>query len=66
MNTAERAISIINGCKNNQQLEVATLFIELMLKAKQPILTKEERASILLAIDKKLTELLTPLTNTNL
>lgn len=57
MNTTERAIEIIRSCKNEQQTEVATRFVELLLKSNKPLLAKEERANLLKAIDEKLTDL---------
>jgi hypothetical protein len=57
MNTIDRAIEIIKSCKNEQQTEVATRFVELLLKSRNPILTKEERLILLKAIDDKLTDL---------
>lgn len=57
MNTIERAIEIIKSCKNEQQTEVATRFVELLLKSQNPLLTQEERVILLKAIDDKLTDL---------
>jgi hypothetical protein len=57
MNTIERVIEIIKSCKNEQQTEVATRFVELLLKSRNPLLTKEERVILLKAIDDKLTDL---------
>lgn len=57
MNTTERAIYIVNSCKNEQQTEVATRFIELLIKHKPNTLSKEEKAKLLSAIDTKLNDL---------
>jgi recombinational DNA repair ATPase RecF len=57
MNTTERAIEIIKSCKNEQQTEVATRFVELLLKSRNPLLTKDQRVQLLNAIDNKLTDL---------
>jgi F0F1-type ATP synthase delta subunit len=57
MNITDQAISIIKSCKNEQQTEVATRFIELLIKNKNISLTKQERHRLLLAIDDKLNDL---------
>ena len=57
MNTIERAIDIVNCCKNEQQTEVATRFIELLIKLKPNTLSKEEKTKLLTAIDNKLNDL---------
>lgn len=57
MNIAHQAITIIKGCKNEQQTEIATRFVELLLKNKNPNLTKQERQRVLTAIDDKLNDL---------
>jgi hypothetical protein len=57
MNTIERAIDIVNSCKNEQQTEVATRFIELLIKLKPNTLSKEEKTKLLTAIDNKLNDL---------
>jgi len=56
MDITQRAIEIIKACKNEQQIEVATRFVELLLKSRNPILTKEERVILLKAIDNKLSQ----------
>lgn len=55
MNIAYQAINIIKGCKNEQQTEIATRFVELLIKNSS--LTKKERQSLLTAIDDKLNDL---------
>lgn len=57
MNITDQAISIIKSCKNEQQTEVATRFIELLIKNKNISLTKQERQRLLTAIDDKLNDL---------
>lgn len=57
MNTIERAIDIVNSCKNEQQTEVAKRFIELLIKLKPNTLSKEEKTKLLTAIDNKLNDL---------
>ena len=57
MNTAERAIDIVNSCNNEQQTEVATRFIELLIKHKPNTLSKVEKLKLLTAIDTKLNDL---------
>lgn len=57
MNITQRTIEIIKSCKNEQQTEVATRFVELLLKSKKPMLTKVERLELLSAIDNKLNDL---------
>ncbi|UPT66881.1 MAG: hypothetical protein M0D57_21040 [Sphingobacteriales bacterium JAD_PAG50586_3] len=57
MNTTERAIEIIKSCKNEQQTEVATRFVELLLKSPKPLLNREERIELLKTIDNKLNDL---------
>ena len=57
MNIAERTIEIIKSCKNEQQTEVATRFVELLLKSRNPTLSKAERGELLSAIDNKLNDL---------
>jgi F0F1-type ATP synthase delta subunit len=57
MNITDKAISIIKSCKNEQQTEVATRFIELLIKNKNISLTKQERHRLLTAIDDKLNDL---------
>lgn len=57
MNTVDRAVDIINACKNSTQTEVCCRFVELMFKDKSLQLTKDDKAMLLETMDKKLTEL---------
>ncbi len=57
MTIAQRAIEIIKSCRNEQQTEVATRFVELLIKSKSPALSQQEKNELLQAIDQRLTDL---------
>jgi hypothetical protein len=54
MSITDQTVAIINGCKNEQQTEVATKFVEALIKSVW--LTRLEKNLMLSAIDSKLAE----------